>query len=306
MYWEWDIDDVSVHASKGRRVSSRNCQAKSRPSLEVSNLETNMKFLMVLVVVATMLTTPALGSQHDKLTILLVHGAFADASSWNGVISRLERDGYRVIAVANPLRSLRSDAQYVSDIANGSGNAVVLVGHSYGGSVITSASAANVKALVYVAGFAPDVGETASGLSAQYPGSTLGDALAQPVALAGGGKDLYIQQSKFHEQFAADVSPGIARAMAAGQRPVTEAALNEPASGAAWKTIPSWFIYGKADRNIPAQAQSFMAARAKSRHTEVVPGASHAVMVSNPQAVAEVVERAARDVEAALNTSLRR
>src|SRR5262249_44934108 len=145
-------------------------------------------------------------AQPAKPTIVLVHGAFADASSWNGVIKILENDGYPVVAAANPLRSVKGDAEYISNIVAGIKSTVVLVGHSYGGSVISGAANgnANVKALVYVGAFAPEAGETAVGLSGKFPGSTLGQALAQPVTLSGGGTDLYIQQDKFHDQFAAD------------------------------------------------------------------------------------------------------
>lgn len=252
-----------------------------------------MHFLATLAASAALLSGPAEISDHKQPTILLVHGAFADASSWNRVISYLEDDGYRVIAVANPLRGVRSDSQYVADIVKGVGSPVVLVGHSYGGAVISEVAAPNVRALVYVAAFVPDAGETALGLSGKFPGSTLGAALAQPVALAGGGHDLYIQQGRFHEQFAADVPPEQAVAMAAGQRPVTEEALNEPARAAAWKTIPSWHIYGEQDRNIPPPLMAFMAERARSRRTEAVPGASHVVMISHPEAVARMIVRAA-------------
>ncbi len=234
-------------------------------------------------------------AQAAKPTIVLVHGAFADASSWNGVISILENDGYPVLAVANPLRGVRNDADYVAGIVSAIGSPVVLVGHSYGGSVISEATSdgAQVKALVYVSAFAPEVGETAAGLAGKFPGSTLGPTLAPPVPLPGGGKDLYIQQNKFHDQFAADVSDAEARLMAATQMPVTETALNEPQSGAAWRTVPSWFIYGDKDRNIPPEASAFMAARANSRKTVVIAGASHVVMVSNPASVANLIESAA-------------
>jgi len=264
-----------------------------------------MNIPLLLAASAVLLGGPIAASAAEKPTILLVHGAFADASSWNGVITRLEHDGYRVIAVANPLRGVKSDAQYVANIANGVAAPVVLVGHSYGGIVISEARSEHVKALVYVAGFAPDAGESAFALSVKFPGSTLGAALARPIALDGGGKDLYIDQSKFHEQFAADVSPDDANAMAAGQRPVTESALNDVASGSAWKSLPSWFIYGDQDRNIPAQTMGFMAERARSRGTEVVRGASHALMVSNPAAVARMIERAAKATELALQASRR-
>jgi pimeloyl-ACP methyl ester carboxylesterase len=230
-----------------------------------------------------------------KPTVVLVHGAFADSSSWDGVTAKLEKDGYTVIGAANPLRSVKGDANSVAAVVKSITGPVVLVGHSYGGSVISAAAngAANVKALVYVAAFAPESGETAVGLSGKFPGSTLGPTLAPPVALPDGGKDLYIQQAKFHDQFAADVPADKARLMAAGQRPVTDAALNEASPAPAWKTIPSWFIYGKADKNIPAAALDFMAKRANSKKTVVIDGASHVVMTSHPGEVAKLIEEAA-------------
>jgi pimeloyl-ACP methyl ester carboxylesterase len=232
-----------------------------------------------------------------KPTIVLVHGAFADGSSWNGVAERLERDGFPVVAVANPLRSVRADANYVADILAGIGGPTVLVGHSYGGSVISEAvgSKANVKALVYVSAFAPEIGESVSGLACLNPGSTLEPALAAPVHLSTGGSDLYIRQEKFAAQFAADVPAAEARLMAAAQRPVAEAALTEKATDAAWKRLPSWFVYGEADRNIPPATIRFMAERAHAREAIAIPGGSHVVMVSHPDIVAEVIERAAAD-----------
>ncbi|WP_341524233.1 alpha/beta hydrolase [Pseudomonas sp. G.S.17] len=231
-----------------------------------------------------------------KPTIVLVHGAFAGSSSWNGVIKILEKDGYTVIAAANPLRSVKTDAQSITNLLKGIKSPVVLVGHSYGGPVISEAAyeQANVKALVYVAAFAPEAGESAVALTGKFPGATLGPTLGTPVALEGGGKDLYIQQDKFPEQFAADVPIAEARLMAATQRPVTEQALNEAATDAAWKTIPSWWIFGDKDKNIPPQAMQFMAERAQSKQTVVVKGASHVVMVSNPKPVAQIIEAAAK------------
>lgn len=231
----------------------------------------------------------------DRPTIVLVHGAFADASSWNGVIKILESDGYPVVAAANPLRSVQEDAQYVANIVDSIQTPVVLVGHSYGGLVISAAANghANVKSLVFVAAFAPESGESAIGLSGKFPGSTLGPTLAPPVALADGAKDLYIQQDKFPEQFAADVPKQAATLMAATQRPVTEAALSEPSPPPAWKSLPSWFVYGSKDKNIPPQAMAFMAERAQSKQTVVVNGASHVVMVSHPREVAKLIETAA-------------
>jgi pimeloyl-ACP methyl ester carboxylesterase len=224
-----------------------------------------------------------------KPTIILVHGAFADSSSWNRVIPILQQDGYTVVAAPNPLRGVRADADVVADVVKGIDGPVVLVGHSYGGSVISEAAEGltNVKGLVYVAAFAPDTGETALGLTGQFPGSTLGPALAPPVKLTSGGNDLYILQARFHDQFAADVPAPQARLMAAGQRPVAEAALSEASTAPAWKRLPSWFIYGDGDKNIPPVAMGFMAERAKSRQTVVVKGASQATEVPR------IIERAA-------------
>lgn len=233
--------------------------------------------------------------QSEKPTIVLVHGAFADASSWSGVIKILEKDGYPIVAAANPLRGVASDAEYIGNIVSSIKSPVVLVGHSYGGSVVSSAANDhdNVKALVYVSAFAPEAGETAVGLTGKFPGSTLGPTLAPPVKLSGGGTDLYIQQDKFHDQFAADVPQADAKLMAATQRPVTEAALNEASGDPAWKHISSWFVYGDKDKNIPPQSLAFMAERAHSHHTVIVKGASHVVMVSNPEPVARLIESAA-------------
>ena len=232
---------------------------------------------------------------EPKPTVILVHGAFAESSSWNGVAAKLISQGYAVIAVANPLRGVKSDAVYVRGTIDAVVGPVILVGHSYGGSVITNAAwdAKNVKALVYVAAFAPDVGETAFDLAGRFPGATLGQALAMPVALADGGNDLYIRQDKFRAQFAADVPIGEAKLMAATQRPIREAAGSEASGPPAWKTVPSYFIYGSLDKNIPAAAQVFMAERAGCRKTVRVEGASHVVMTSHPDAVARLVTEAA-------------
>jgi pimeloyl-ACP methyl ester carboxylesterase len=260
-----------------------------------SSIERNYAMKNLLAIMAIALSADSAFAQpSEKPTIMLVHGAFADSSSWNGVTEILEKDGYHVVAVANPLRGVRADAGYVADLVSSIKSPVVLVGHSYGGSVISEAAEghSNVKALVYVAAFAPDLGESAAQLTGKYPGSTLSPTLAPPVSLSGGGHDLYIQQDKFREQFAADVPEKQATLMAATQRPVAEAALNEVTTKAAWKRLPSWFIYGNKDKNIPAMTMAFMASRAQSRQTVVVDGASHVVMVSNPKAVAGLIETA--------------
>ena len=178
---------------------------------------------------------------EQEPTVVLVHGAFADAASWNGVVERLQERSLDVVAVANPLRSVSGDAAYVRDVIAGIGKPVVLAGHSYGGMVITEAAAGNdaVAGLVYVAAFAPDHGESTLTLASRFPGSTLGEALAAyPVAT--GGNEFTIKQEVFHEQFAADVPAPQAALMAATQRPVTEAALSEglPADTPASKKSP--------------------------------------------------------------------
>lgn len=225
-------------------------------------------------------------------TVVLVHGAFAESSSWNAVVGHLQQQTLRVVAAANPLRSVSGDAQYVRDVIASIEGPVVLVGHSYGGMVITEAAAGNdqVVGLVYVAAFTPDTGENAFTLSAKFSGSTLGGAIAAyPVST--GGNELVIRPEVFAEQFAADVDDDLATLMAATQRPVTEAALTDdlPTSTPAWRTIPSWVVYGDADRNIPAELIRFMAERAGARTITEVPGASHALAVSHPVVVAETI-----------------
>ena len=232
---------------------------------------------------------------ESKPTIVLVHGAFADSSSWNGVVGKLTSDGYPVVAAAVPLRSVKGDADYVSSLVSSISGPVILVGHSYGGSVISVAASgkSNVKALVFVAGFAPETGESAASLGARFPTGTLGATLASPVPLTDGNSDLYILQAKYWQQFAADVPEKEAIQMAAAQRPITQSALGEPAAAMAWRTLPSLFVWGSLDRNIPASLHKFMAQRAKGREAVEVAGASHVVMISHPDVVAKMIERAA-------------
>ncbi|OFE15961.1 hypothetical protein BA895_04740 [Humibacillus sp. DSM 29435] len=229
-----------------------------------------------------------------KSTVILVHGAFADSSSWDGVIAPLTRLGHTVVAFANPLRGVATDAALLTDLVSSVDGPIVLVGHSYGGAVTTNvdASGADVVGLVYVAGFALSPGESCGDASALTPGSTLGDTLA-PVPLAGGGSDLYITQEKYHHQFAADLSPELAATMAVTQRPVTQAALFEPSGDhPLWRDVPSWFVFGELDRNIPAAAHHLMADRAGARRTLEVPGASHVVGISHPDQTVELILQA--------------
>jgi pimeloyl-ACP methyl ester carboxylesterase len=272
-----------------------------RTSIHRAHARAHSALILTMIALATFVAAlvgtnaPAQAAPPSgKPTIVLVHGAFAESSSWNGVAGKLLASGYPVIAVANPLRSVKSDAAYVAEVVDSIKGPVILVGHSYGGAVITGAAAgkSNVKALIYVAAFAPEAGETAVGLSSKFPGSTLGPTLAPPVMLAGGGKDLYIQQEKFQVQFAADVPAAEAKLMAATQRPITEAALNEASGAPAWKTIPSWFFFGSLDKNIPRAAHAFMAQRAGSKKTVEIKGASHVVMISHPEPLVKLIEEA--------------
>ena len=232
-----------------------------------------------------------------KPTIVLVHGAFAESASWNGVISRLQAAGHRTIAAGNPLRSLSTDAASVSSLLATIRGPIVLVGHSYGGAVASNAALGNdnVRALVYVAALAPDKGENVPDLTGKFPGATLGDHLYE-VPLNDGTADVYVDPAGYHEHFAADLSFDQAAVAAATQRPFNTNALAEASGEPAWKTIPSWFISPERDLAIPLEAFRFMAERANARESVEVPGASHALPVSQPQAVADFILRAAAAV----------
>ncbi|GAA3207517.1 alpha/beta fold hydrolase [Dactylosporangium siamense] len=228
-------------------------------------------------------------------TVVLVHGAFADASGWNGTVQRLQDGGYPVVAVANPLRALASDAAYVAAVLASITGPVILVGHSYGGAVITNAATGNpnVKALVYIAAFAPDEGESAFALSA---GGTLQDVVASvPVPIPGGGTDveLSIRPQEFRKAFISEVGPATALALAATQRPVTLTALGSPSGPPAWRSIPSWYAVSGADQAIPPASQRAMAKRAGA-HTVEVPRGSHAYFVTHPDVVVDLVRAATR------------
>jgi len=233
----------------------------------------------------------------DKPTIVLVHGAFADSSSWNDVIAALHGDGFPVIAPANPLRDLHEDAAYLRSLIDSVDGPIVLVGHSYGGSVMSEAAegATQVRALVYIASFLLEAGESTAELAGKYPGGQLGPALNPVPFSAGGvnGTDLYIQQDRFRAVFAADLPDSKAALMAATQRPIAASALDDRADKAAWASIPSWTLITTQDLNIPAESMRYMARRANSTAVEI--DASHAVAVSRPDAVAELIRQAARD-----------
>jgi pimeloyl-ACP methyl ester carboxylesterase len=227
--------------------------------------------------------------------VVLVHGAFAESASWDGVIDPLEDAGHNVIAAANPLRGLASDAEAVSDLVRSIDGPVVLVAHSYGGAVISNvaADAGEITGLVYVDGFAPEPGESAFDLAGKFPGSTTGDAV-RPIPRSDGTTDLVLAPELFRDNFCADVPEAQAARMAVTQRPCTLEALQEPSGDdPLWKKVPSWFVFGEQDRNLPAALHRFLAQRAGARGTVEIPGASHAISVSQPEATAEVILEAA-------------
>ncbi|MEW1927028.1 alpha/beta hydrolase [Streptomyces sp. NPDC088360] len=233
--------------------------------------------------------------QGPKPTVVLVHGAFADASGFNDTIALLQKAGFPVIAPANPLRDTAADAAYVSSVVDTIDGPVILAAHSYGGVVITNAARghAHVKALVYLGAFAPDKGESALQLAGQFPGSELGAALIgreYPVPGSDPGTDGYIDAAKFRAVFAADLPASRTRLMAATQRPGSVQGLSGPSGVPAWKTVPSWYLIPTEDKVIPAAAQRFMAGRAGSRVTEI--RSSHVVMISHPEAAAKIIKSA--------------
>lgn len=228
-----------------------------------------------------------------KPTIVFVHGAFAESSSWDSVIDPLISAGHPVIAAANPLRGLASDAESVGDVVRSVEGPVLLVAHSYGGAVISNVDrdCGEITGLVYVAAFAPDQGETCNALAMKFPGSSLGDAL-RPIPHRNGTTDLRIAPELFHEQFAADVPEAVTARMAVTQRPATLEALEEPSGEPLWKELPSWFLVANEDRNIPPALQHYMAHRAGSRRTIEIQ-ASHAAAVSHAAETADLVLEAA-------------
>jgi len=266
------------------------------------------RLLVLATLVGTLLTgvsrtadaavAPAQSSHAAKPTIVLVHGAWADASGWSAELEDLRNAGYDTIAVANPLRGLTSDAAYLRSVLDTIPGPVVLVGHSYGGAVIggAAAGAANVKALVYVAAFVPDRNEPVGQLARLNPGSLVTDdaLLARPYPLPDHttGVDLYLRCGIFHQAFAADLPKRTTATMCASQRPLAAAAFSEPAGPAAWRTIPSWYLLATQDQTIPPATQDFMAARAHA--TVVRVRASHVAMISHPGATTQLILTAAR------------
>lgn len=267
----------------------------------------NVTTLLIAVAVAASIAAAALASpSHSrstttlKPTIVLVHGGWADASGWNGEVTRLERLGYPVLAPANPLRDLTSDADYIRSILTTIHGPIVLVGHSYGGAVITNAAVGvpNVKALVYIAGFAPDKGESLLQLVTKFPGTLIGPNSSivrkYPLGDAEEGGDIYLTKRGFETAFASDVPTKVADRMWAEQRPFSQAAFASLSGEPAWKTIPSWYLVSTEDHAIPPAAQMFMAKRAHATIETVK--ASHVLMVSHPIKTTNIILEAAKAV----------
>jgi len=226
-------------------------------------------------------------SQPAKPTIVLVHGAFADGSSWERVIPILQHDGYNVIAVQNPLASLAGDVETTKRVIDAQQGPVIVVGHSYGGAVITEAAAGNpnVKGLVYIAAFAPEVNEPIGAFGEKYP-TQLGSALRPDAA-----GFLYVDRARFRELFAADAPAAAVNVIAATQKPIIGSVFGASVTQAAWKTIPSWYLVAQNDKAINPELERFYAKRMKATTVEVA--SSHAPFISHPAAVAKLIEQAA-------------
>jgi len=233
-------------------------------------------------------------SSAARPAIVLEHGAWADGSSWDGVVTRLQKDGYTVDVPPNPLGGVSSDSAYLASYLATVPGPIVLVGHSYGGFVTTNAATGdkNVKALVYVDAYIPAQGDTINSINAQFPGSQITPAALNFVPSPGGVTDVYIKPALFRGIFANDLPASEAAVLAATQEPIAASALTEPSGPPAWATIPSWDVIGTADHAIPPAAQEFMAARAHATVTKI--DASHLSMISQPDAVTNVIEEAAR------------
>ncbi|MET7485220.1 alpha/beta hydrolase [Streptomyces sp. NPDC005538] len=242
------------------------------------------------------------GEERPKVkpTIVLVHGGYADSSCWNATVEELQEKGYTTVCGSNPLRGIPTDAPYIASLLDSVSGPVVLVAHSMGGTVITNAAAgkANVKALVYIAAFVPDVGETQGELITKFPGSEVGPvSVPVPYTKADGttGTDLYLGKDG-QAAFAADLSTDAFRVLQATQRPFDADSFTFPTTAAAWRTIPSWGLVAGQDKAIPPACERWMYSRANARKIVEVPRSSHVVMISHPKAVADLILDAARTV----------
>ena len=262
-----------------------------------------LRRIAVLTAAFAVLATLPAAAQAAKPTVVLVHGAFADASGWYGVQERLEDKGYKVISPANPLRGVSADAAYIKSVLSQIRGPIVLVGHSYGGVVITNAATGNpnVKALVYIAAYAPDAGDTVLTLSQLGKEGQIGPATLDiknfPNPDGTTGQEGTIKLNVFREIFAADLSKKLARNMSLAQRPASLVALGEPSGPPAWKTIPSYYMIAGADKAIGADTEKAMAKRISPKKTITVKGASHVVMISQPKTTADFILDAAKTLK---------
>jgi pimeloyl-ACP methyl ester carboxylesterase len=245
-------------------------------------------------------------STDAQITVVLVHGAFADASGWNGVIERLEAAGTQVTAPANPLRGIAHDSAYIASYLQQIPGPVLAVGHSYGGAVITNAAAdaPNVVGLVYVAGFAPDEGERLGEVASDSRDSVVLTALVPLQYPTGDGQETAVEfaidPAKFHDAFAGDLPGEQTSVMAATQRPIAETAFSEASGRPAWKSLQSWAVVATCDKVIGTDMVRSMAERAGATITEAE--GSHAILVSQPEIVADVIQTAAAAVDRATAT----
>ena len=236
----------------------------------------------------------------SRPTVVLVHGAFADASGWNDVVEQLQAEGVQVTAPANPLRGIPIDSAYIASLLDQIPGPVIAVGHSYGGAVISNAAAKanNVVGLVYVAAFAPDEGETLGGIEQDSKDSVLTSALVQLQYPTGEGSETAVEfaidPAQFHDAFAADLPEEQTAVMAATQRPVAELAFSEPNGEPAWKSLPAWTVVATGDKAAGSDVIRSMAERAGATISEVE--GSHVIMMSQPQAATDVIQTAVADV----------
>ncbi|MEV6701357.1 alpha/beta hydrolase [Streptomyces sp. NPDC051453] len=265
------------------------------------------KMILAAAALSALAVAPAHGagpsdaspSAGQKPTVVLVHGAFADASSWNGVVQRLQHDGYRVIAPPNTLRGIPQDSTYLNSLLKTIKGPIVLAGHSYAGEVISQAAAGldNVKALVYIDAIMPDKGESFASLSGKFPPAPLTKALTQvPFRNGDGttGTDVYIQPAKLRATFAQDLPKQQTSVMAATQRPIAQSAFTDKLSAAAWRDKPVYVLVGKQDRSINPDLERYEAKRAHARKTVEI-DSSHVSLVSHPQDITDLIVTAARN-----------
>ena len=267
-----------------------------------------LAILALLIVPAFMMAAKSASGSTAKPSIVLVHGAWADGSSWSRVVQFLQSQGFTVYAPANPLRGLASDSSYIAGFLQSITGPIILVGHSYGGAVITNAAARNpnVKALVFIDAFAPAQGETVFGLNGRPPppGQSASCLSTNPFILVnypGTAPDVYVKPSVFPSCFANDLPPNEGAILASSQRPIAFSAGLEPSGVPAWNTIPSWYLVGTIDNVVPPYLQLFMAQRANAQIVEVRAG--HLSMISHPDAVAALIEQAAHVVQGDHNTN---